>query len=133
MLGPEAFLEKCRDENIRYVELFFDPQVHIEHGLSFEEVIMGLQQGRDKGAQEYDVSCNLIMCANRDRSAEDAMRLLDLAAPYREHIAGIGLDSLEQNNPPVKFKDFYRRAREEGYHLTAHCDVDQENSLEHIH
>jgi len=127
-----TFLKKCREENIRHVELFFDPQVHLQHGLSFEEVIGGLQQGREKGAEQFNVSSYLIMCANRDRPAEDAMRLLDLAATYREYIIGVGLDSLEQDNPPVKFKDFYRRAREKGYHLTAHCDVDQENSPEHI-
>lgn len=127
-----AFLKKCQEENIRHVELFFDPQVHLEHGLSFEEVIKGLQQGCEKGAEEFKVSSLLIMCANRDRSAEDALRMLDLADPYRRHIAGVGLDSLEQDNPPLKFIEFFRRAHQEGYHLTAHCDVDQENSAEHI-
>jgi adenine deaminase len=32
----------------------------------------------------------------------------------------------------VKFKDVFARARREGYRLTMHCDVDQENSVEHI-
>jgi adenosine deaminase len=63
-----AFLKRCQIENIRYVELMFDPQVHLDQGLTFEEVIEGLQEG----------------C-------------------------------------------------EEGYRLTAHCDVDQENSPQHIH
>jgi adenosine deaminase len=127
-----ALMKKCKQENICHVELFFDPQVHLEHGLSFEAIIRGLHQGCEKGAEQYDVSSALIMCANRDRPAEDAVRMLDLAGPYREYIIGIGLDSFEQDNPPVKFKDFFRQAREEGYHLTAHCDVDQENSPEHI-
>jgi adenosine deaminase len=127
-----AFLKKCRQENIRHVELFFDPQVHLEHGLSFEAIIRGLQQGCEKGAEQFGVSSYLIMCANRDRPVEDAVRMLELAVPYRDYIIGVGLDSLEQDNPPVKFKDFFRRAREEGYRLTAHCDVDQENSPEHI-
>jgi adenosine deaminase len=50
----------------------------------------------------------------------------------RARIKGIGLDSYEQDNPPSKFVDVYEKAREQGYRLTAHCDVDQENSVKHI-
>ena len=44
----------------------------------------------------------------------------------------MGLDSDERNNPPVKFRDVFARARAVGWHLTMHCDVDQENSVDHI-
>ena len=42
------------------------------------------------------------------------------------------LDSDEKDNPPTTFKDVFNRAGSEGYHLTMHCDVDQEDSVEHI-
>jgi len=32
----------------------------------------------------------------------------------------------------VKFKDVFARARNEGFFLTMHCDVDQHNTTEHI-
>jgi adenosine deaminase len=32
----------------------------------------------------------------------------------------------------VKFKEVFDRARKEGFRLTMHCDVDQENSVGHI-
>jgi adenosine deaminase len=32
----------------------------------------------------------------------------------------------------VKFKDVFARARREGYRLTMHCDVDQEDAVGHI-
>ena len=44
----------------------------------------------------------------------------------------MGLDSDERNNPPIKFRDVYADARAQGYRLTMHCDVDQENSVAHI-
>ena len=72
------------------------------------------------------------MCINRDRPLAEAMPLFDLVRPWREHITGLGLDSAERGNPPVKFTEVYGRARAEGYRLTAHCDVDQENSVQHI-
>jgi len=72
------------------------------------------------------------MCFLRDWSAEFAMTTLVQSLPYREWIIGVGLDSDEKNNPPVKFKDVFARARREGYFLTMHCDVDQQNTTEHI-
>lgn len=72
------------------------------------------------------------MCFLRDMTAESAMKTLEQSLPYRDWIIGVGLDSDEKGNPPIKFKDVFDRARSEGYRLTMHCDVDQENSVEHI-
>jgi adenosine deaminase len=44
----------------------------------------------------------------------------------------VGLDSDERGNPPEKFAKVFARARAEGYQLTMHCDLDQENSVDHI-
>ena len=60
------------------------------------------------------------------------METLEQSLPYRDWIVGVGLDSDERGNPPVKFKEVFARARREGFRLTMHCDVDQENSVAHI-
>ena len=52
--------------------------------------------------------------------------------PYKDWIIGIGLDSDERDNPPIKFEQVFARARKEGFMLTMHCDVDQPNTLAHI-
>jgi adenosine deaminase len=67
-----------------------------------------------------------------DLTAESAMDTLEQSLAYGDWIVGVGLDSDEKGNPPVKFKEVFSRARREGYRLTMHCDVDQENSVEHI-
>ena len=72
------------------------------------------------------------MCFLRDLSAESALATLEESLPYRDWIVGVGLDSDEKGNPPVKFRDVFARARDEGYRLTMHCDVDQEDSVGHI-
>ena len=72
------------------------------------------------------------MCFLRDMSAESAMETLVASLPWRDWIVGVGLDSDERDNPPVKFEAVFRRAREEGYRLTMHCDVDQADSTTHI-
>ena len=58
--------------------------------------------------------------------------MMDQAYPYRNRITGLGLDSYEKDNPPRKYIDVYEAAREQGYRVTAHCDVDQEDSVKHI-
>jgi adenosine deaminase len=126
------FLKKCRENNIIYVEIFFDPQFHTSRGISFDDIIKGLDKGCRSGAKSFGVESNLIMCINRERTVESAFEMLEQAHPYRDKIIGLGLDSYEEDNPPRKFEAVYSKAREEGYHLTAHCDVDQTNSVQHI-
>ena len=64
--------------------------------------------------------------------AGNAMVTLMDALPYIDWIVGVGLDSDERDNPPVKFASVFERARKEGFLLTMHCDIDQKNSIEHI-
>ncbi|OQX64590.1 MAG: adenosine deaminase [Anaerolinea sp. 4484_236] len=125
-------LRDCQENNIVYVELFFDPQFHTERDIPFEAVINGIDQGRRDGAKAFGVEANLIMCINRERSVESAFEMLAQARPYRDKIIGLGMDSYEENNPPHKFTEVYAQAKKDGYRFTAHCDVDQTNSVQHI-
>jgi adenine deaminase len=127
-----AYLERAYGEGVRYAEIFFDPQAHTSRGVAFDTVIGGLRRAVLAARREFGVRAQLIMCLLRDEPATYAMATLLQSLPYREWIAGIGLDSDEKGNPPVKFAEVFKRARAEGYQVTMHCDVDQENSVEHI-
>ena len=127
-----AYFAKAAAQNVRYAEVFFDPQAHTARGIEFGTVIRGLRSAQEQAERDLDVRSQLIMCFLRDMSAESAAATLEEALPYREWIVGVGLDSDEKGNPPVKFRDVFARARDEGFRLTMHCDVDQQNSTEHI-
>jgi adenosine deaminase len=127
-----AYLARASSENVRYAEIFFDPQAHTSRGVPFHHVISGLGAAVLDARGGLGIKAQLILCILRDRSAEYAMATLMESLPYRDSIVAIGLDSDERGNPPTKFADVFRRARAEGYHLTMHCDVDQENTTEHI-
>jgi adenosine deaminase len=60
------------------------------------------------------------------------MQTLLQALPYKDWLIGVGLDSDEKDNPPLKFAAVFARARSEGLKLTMHCDVNQRNTLVHI-
>ena len=127
-----AYLSKARAQNIIYAEMFFDPQQHLSRAIPFADIVNGLSQARRDAEHELGISSQLIMCFLREESAESAMATLVAAIPFKHEIVGIGLDSDEKGNPPAKFADIFARARREGFRLTAHCDVDQENTHDHI-
>jgi adenine deaminase len=127
-----GYLAKAAAQRVRYAEIFFDPQARTSRGVPFDVVIRGLRRAVMDGERLLGIRSQLIMCFLRDFSAEYAMATLLESLPYREWIVGVGLDSDERANPPVKFEKVFARARREGYLLTMHCDVDQENSVQHI-
>ena len=127
-----AYLTRAHSQNVIYAEMFFDPQAHTSRGIAFDTVIRGIRRAQADAQDRLDIRTRLIMCFLRDMSAESAMETLEQSLPYRDWIVGVGLDSDEKGNPPIKFKKVFARARAEGYRLTMHCDVNQENSTVHI-
>ena len=126
------YLLKAASQNVRYVEIFFDPQAHTGRGVPFRKVILGLARACEEAPLRIGVTAKLIMCFLRDHEAGWAEDILTQSLEFKEHIIGVGLDSDEHNNPPEKFKRVFARARKEGYKLTMHCDVDQHDSLKNI-
>ena len=127
-----AYLAKAHFQNVLYAEMFFDPQAHASRGIAYDTAIGGIRRAQVDAQERLGIRTQLIMCFLRDMSAESAMATLEQSLPYKEWIVGVGLDSDEKGNPPVKFEAVFARARAEGYRLTMHCDVDQENSTRHI-
>jgi len=127
-----AYFRKAHSQQVVYAEVFFDPQAHTTRGISFDAVIGGLHRAQEDAEASFGLRSQLIMCFVRDMTAASAMETLERSLPYRSWIVGVGLDSDEKGNPPIKFTDVFDRARAEGYHLTMHCDVDQDKAVEHI-
>ncbi|MTE23901.1 adenosine deaminase [Microbacterium sp. ZXX196] len=127
-----AYLTRAAADGVRHVEMFFDPQAHTSRGVPFADVIGGYRRAAVRAQAELGVSAELILCFLRDFSAEFAMATLMEALPYRAWIVGVGLDSDERGNPPEKFAAVFARAKQEGFLLTMHCDIDQDGSIEHI-
>lgn len=125
------YLQRAAKNNVRHVEIFFDPQAHTSRGIAFETVINGLYRAT-VDARALNVDAQLIMCFLRDFSRDSARETLEEALNYKDKFVGIGLDSDEHNNPPMKFFHQFAKASAEGLHLTAHADIDQKDSIEHI-
>lgn len=116
-----AYLDKMAAENVRHVEIFFDPQTHTERGVAFETVIQGIHRALIDSENAYGISFRLILCFLRHLSETDAMRALEQALPFKQWITAVGLDSSEMGHPPEKFKSVFDRARNEGLLTVAHA------------
>ena len=115
------YLLKAKDQNVRHVEIFFDPQTHTERGIPFETVTTGIYQALSDGARDLNISFCLIMCFLRHLPESEAMETLLQALDFRDKITGVGLDSSESGHPPSKFMRVFEKARNEGFLTVAHA------------
>ncbi|MGA2891945.1 MAG: adenosine deaminase [Xanthobacteraceae bacterium] len=116
-----AYLQRARTDNVRHVEMFFDPQGHTARGVGFATVVGGLHRAITDARRELGVDASLIMCFLRHLDEADAEATLDHALPFHDKIVGIGLDSSEAGHPPSKFRHVFARARDAGFFVTAHA------------
>jgi adenosine deaminase len=116
-----AYLRRAHADNVRHVEMFFDPQGHTARGIAFATVVSGLHHAIAEAERELGIQASLIMCFLRHLDEADAEKTLDSALAFRDKIVGVGLDSSETGHPPSKFKNVFRRARDAGFFLTAHA------------
>lgn len=124
-----VYYEKAASMNVRYAEIFFDPQGHTKNGVSWETMMGGFSEAQ-RAAEKFGVRSSWIMCILRDESLESAWEAYEQAIQYKDVIVGFGLDSNEDGRPPVMFDEIFKRARKDGFRITAHCDVGRNYPVE---
>lgn len=116
-----AYLNRVRADNVRHVEIFFDPQGHTERGIPFDTAISGILTAFKLAKAQFGVTTKLIMCFLRHLPEEDAFETLRQAEPWLDALVGVGLDSSEVGHPPAKFERVFAAARERGLKVVAHA------------
>ena len=122
------YVLKCVENNIVHTEIFFDPQTHTERGIDFATVINGIKQALDDAKKQYGITSCIIMCFLRHLSQEEAFATFEQALAFKDDIVGVGLDSSELDNPPSKFTDVFKAAKEQGFKLVAHAGEEADYS-----
>ncbi len=115
------YLRKAKAQNIKHVEIFFDPQSHLKRGISFQTFFNGILKALQEGKQVFNISSHLIMCFLRDLPEHSALETFKLALPFKENIIAVGLDSAELHHPPSQFKEVYQLAMDNGFLTVAHA------------
>jgi adenosine deaminase len=116
----DAYFKKAELDNVRHVEMFFDPQAHTARGIPLDAVVAGfnaaIRQASDRGLTVY-----LIPCFLRHLPASEAMSTLDSLVPMLDNFCGVGLDSSELGYPPELFTEVFAKAKALGLKLVAHA------------
>jgi adenosine deaminase len=116
-----AYLVRARQQNVVHAEPFFDPQAHTGRGVPFERVIGGIRRALVDAETTLGLTSRLILCFLRHLDEADAVATLEAALPFRDWLAGVGLDSSEVGHPPGKFARVFARARALGLRCVAHA------------
>lgn len=116
-----AYFARAAADGVVHAEIMFDPQTHTDRGIAFEEVIEGLLSAMRAAEAKYGLTSQLILSFLRHLSEDAAFATLEMAEPWLDRIAAVGLDSSEVGHPPAKFARVFAAARAKGLKITAHA------------
>ncbi|MCA8905955.1 MAG: adenosine deaminase, partial [Hyphomonas sp.] len=116
-----AYLTRAKADNVRHVEMFYDPQAHTERGVGFGTVTEGILSALERGEKELGITSKLIMSFLRHLSEADGFALLEESKPWHDRFVGVGLDSSEIGHPPQKFSRLFAECRKLGFKLCMHA------------
>ena len=116
-----AYLQRAHRDHVVHVEIFFDPQAHLERGIPLDVQIRGIRHALENGTMQLGISFRLILSFLRHLSEASAFNTLERALPFLHQIDGFGLDSSEIGNPPQKFAGLFAECRKLGRKTTAHA------------
>lgn len=110
------------DEKIVYSEIRWAPALHVTPQLPMEAVIEAVLTGACQMAARRGVHVGVIACGMRHLPLEENLRMLEIAARYRDRgLVGIDFAGVEAANPdPLKQLPYFERAHELGFQVTLH-------------
>ena len=127
--GPDDYeliayrlMQRLKEENVLHAEVYVAVGVCLFRKQDFPSIFEGLDRGRARGARDFGVSLLWIFDATRHFGVEEAQKVFELAARYRDrHVIGIGIGGDELKAPPELFRSVYAYAADQGLRLTAHA------------
>lgn len=117
----EAF-HLCHSDGILYAEARFSPALHTRRGLSYDQILAAVDDGRLQAERQLGIKGGIIVCAMRHNSVEESVELAR-AAVRNKHRGVVGFDIAgpEKGFPASLFKEAYQVAEQGGLGLTAHA------------
>lgn len=115
----EAAVDLAQD-GLVYAELRFAPELHMQAGLSLDEVVEAVLRGVRSGTAGTSLSIGIICSAMRQfaRSAEIA----ELAVRHRDDgVVGFDIAGPEAGFPPSRHLDAFQYCMRENFHITTHA------------
>ena len=107
-------MQRLKEENVLHAEVYVSVGVCLFRKQDFAAIFEGLERGRARGARDFGVSLLWIFDATRHFGVEEAQKVFELAARYRDrHVVGMGIGGDEQKAPPELFRSVYAYAADQ--------------------
>lgn len=116
-----AYLRRAHEDGVIRAELFIGPQSFTGAGTPIEALMSGVLDAMEAARGAFGMSVGLMVSVHRHRTEVEAMAVLDQIMPWKDQIIGIGMGGPEVGNPPSKFVNFFRAARDRGFRTTVHA------------
>ena len=108
-----------------YAEIRYAPLLHLQGGLTMDEVVQATIRGAKKAMAETfgnGFFVNLILCCMRHASEELNLQTVEMANKYRnERVVAVDLAGAEKLHPSPYFKKVFDKAKEYGLNITIHA------------
>ncbi len=116
------FGRECARQNIRYAEVIFAILTNMQMtGLPWQEIMQGLNAGRQQAQQEFGVWWQWVFDIVRN-NPESQAEVLGITLAAREMGAvALGLGGTENGFPPELFVDAFQAAEQQGLHRVPHA------------
>jgi adenosine deaminase len=134
MQSPEALrrvayelVEDAAAENVRYLEVRYGPVLHMEAGLSLDDVSEAVLTGLRDAEEAFGVRTGVIVCGLRDRYESASLAQAELAVRHREAgnrrpgVVAFDLAGGERGNPAEMHGAAFYHARKHLLNLTVHA------------
>jgi len=121
-IATADLMRQLHEDNVVYAEIRFAPHLHLEGGLTPEQVVEAVLEGRREGWKHHPVETRLILCTLRHYDTATGMKVLELAGTYRtEGVGGIDLAGDEAGFSLDPHVPVFTAAAERGIPATAHA------------
>lgn len=103
-------------QNVRYAEVSVTPSLYMQNGMSMDEVMAALNDGRDRVQRAWGVRLGWVLMVPRDepRRADDILRWATGATGKKGGVVALGLIGRKDVQPVGQFERAFRTAEKKG-------------------
>ncbi|MGH9274453.1 MAG: adenosine deaminase [Acidimicrobiales bacterium] len=107
-------------DGVVYAEVRFAPELHIEAGLTLDEVVEAVLEGFRLGSAGTPLTVGTLVTAMRH--AAHSREIAELAVRHRDAgVVGFDIAGSEAGNPPTRHLDAFQYVAAENFHITIHA------------
>ncbi len=127
MQSPEALervAAECAEDfaadGIVYAEVRFAPELHLDGGMTLDEVVEAVLRGFRRGSEGRPITMRTLVTAMR--TAARSLEIAELAVRHRDAgVVGYDIAGAEAGFPPTRHLDAFHYIARENFHFTIHA------------